>query len=776
MGFDFKRAFAAVKAPALQGEMNALKTVWGEHLDRHHVLEEQPHPQCARDSFWVMNGEWDYAIVDAPDAAAIWPVAKAPDEFDGTIVVPFSPESSLSGVGKTLQPTQLLWYRRIFNGNDIPRDDRFLLHFEAVDYACAVYVNGVKAGQHVGGYEPFSFDITEALVEGDNEVCVCVFDPSNKGSQLRGKQHLERGGIWYTPQSGIWQTVWIEAVPELFVKSLEVTADLDAELLTLLIFVNETGGKIAAHVIDASGRSVAFQSINVTPDRLDTVELRLHVPSPHPWSPDDPYLYSIELSYDADDVCSYCAFRTTTIEPDEKGVERFCLNHEPLFLRGVLDQGYWPDGLMTAPSDEALRFDIESMASLGFNMIRKHIKVESERWYYLCDRMGMLVWQDMVSGGEDPHVWIASRIPTTFKWFWSHYRDDIEKHQRHLSSDNALYRNEWQAVAGSTVRRLKSHPCIITWSLFNEGWGQFDAAKATEAVKSIDSTRPIDSTSGWFDQGCGDYNSVHNYFRNNEMFDDPYSLARPLVVTEFGGLSFHIAEHSSWDTSFGYATFDAIEQWRKAVWGLLDQMDSLERKGLSGYIYTQLCDVEQETNGILTFDRRMNKLETVRLEDLHTDGEAKEALEADELETDEALGEADQEGSEQTQAGEPEPEQAVEKHDDSPAQTGVAVEENAEEYSGASVDETTDVINSTAESEFSTPDEGQDADEESSDDDELEDGATEAPEDAEPSENAEQAAESEPCESSDASENSEVPLSAGGEDASDKPANSQPNA
>ena len=750
MGFDFRRALAAVKAPALQGEMNALSTVWGESLDCHHVLEEQPHPQCARDSFWVMNGEWDYAIVDAPDAAAIWPVAKAPEEFEGIIVVPFSPESALSGVGKTLQPTQLLWYRRTFNGNDIPRDDRYLLHFEAVDYACAVYVNGVKAGQHVGGYEPFSFDITDALVEGDNEVAVCVFDPSNKGSQLRGKQHLERGGIWYTPQSGIWQAVWIEAVPELHVRALEVTADLDAELLTLLISVNETGGKIAAHVIDAAGRSVAFQSVNVTPDRLDTVELRLHVPSPHPWTPDDPYLYSIELSYDADDVNSYCAFRTTTIEPDEKGVQRFCLNHEPLFLRGVLDQGYWPDGLMTAPSDEALRFDIEAMASLGFNMIRKHIKVESERWYYLCDRMGMLVWQDMVSGGEDPHVWIASRIPTTFKWFWSHYRDDTEKHQRHLSSDNALYRNEWQALAGSTVRRLKSHPCIITWSLFNEGWGQFDAAKATESVKSIDTTRPVDSTSGWFDQGCSDYNSVHNYFRDNEVFDDPFSLGRPLVVTEFGGLSFHIPEHSSWNTSFGYASFDAIEQWRKAVWGLLDQMDSLERKGLSGYVYTQLCDVEQETNGILTYDRRVNKLETVRLEDLHTDDEADEARAVEEEDDDGVSDGETSESTEQTPIEELELGRADEKSDGSPAQTEDGPAENGAVSLETSVEDTTNVNNSTDELESSTSDQDQDADDKTSDDDEPKaDGA-------ETSEDTEQAVESDACEDPEAAGDQEA--------------------
>ncbi|MGN0059954.1 MAG: glycoside hydrolase family 2 TIM barrel-domain containing protein, partial [Coriobacteriales bacterium] len=405
----------------------------------------------------------------------------------------------------------------------------------------------------------------------------------------------------------------------------------------------------------------------------------------------------------------------------EKGVQRFCLNHEPLFLRGVLDQGYWPDGLMTAPSDEALRFDIEAMASLGFNMIRKHIKVESERWYYLCDRMGMLVWQDMVSGGEDPHVWIASRIPTTFKWFWSHYRDDTEKHQRHLSSNNALYRNEWQALVGSTVRRLKSHPCIITWSLFNEGWGQFDAAKATESVKSIDTTRPVDSTSGWFDQGCSDYNSVHNYFRDNEMFDDPFSLGRPLVVTEFGGLSFHIPEHSSWDTSFGYANFDAIEQWRKAVWGLLDQMDSLERKGLSGYVYTQLCDVEQETNGILTYDRRVNKLETVRLEDLHTDDEAKEARAAEEAE----------EGSGQTPAEELELEHADEETDDSPAQTDDKPAENGESSAESPVDDKTGVNNSTDESESLTPDEDQDADDNPSDDNEPDADGAEQPEDTE---------------------------------------------
>ncbi|MFR4960662.1 MAG: glycoside hydrolase family 2 protein [Eggerthella lenta] len=436
-----------------------------------------------------------------------------------------------------MQPDELLWYRRPFavpDGMDVEGDRRLVVHFEAVDYACACYVNRVRVGEHVGGYLPFAFDVTDALVSGENELSICVWDPSDAGVQLRGKQRLKRGGIWYTAQSGIWQSVWLEAVPEARIERLAVDASVEGRL-----------------TLRAVVRGAAV---------------------------------------------------------DEHGARRLFLNHEPLFLRGVLDQGYWPDGLMTAPSDEALAFDVRSMKDLGFNLLRKHIKVESDRWYYHCDRLGMLVWQDMVSGGAAPSPWHSSYKPTFFRGSWGRYADDDPRHFPGLASDSAAFRAEWTEACEDTVRYLGNHPSIVTWVLFNEAWGQFDARRAVERVRAIDPSRPVDAVSGWYDQACGDFLSVHNYFRPLEVYRDEARPARAFVISEFGGSSCHLADHSSLATSYGYAACPDPASFRDAVHKTLAQADALEAEGLAGYVYTQLSDVEEETNGLLTYDRRVNKL------------------------------------------------------------------------------------------------------------------------------------------------------------------------
>lgn len=535
---DIKRVIASAPRKPEQAELRPLTTPWSEQAAAGKGRAGlHPHPQFARAGFELLDGWWDYAIVDADSAAQAWRDAAPPNAWDGCILVPFSPEAPLSGAERQLQPDELLWYRRPFavpDGMDVEGGRRLVVHFEAVDYACACYVNRVRVGEHVGGYLPFAFDVTDALVSGENELSICVWDPSDAGVQLRGKQRLKRGGIWYTAQSGIWQSVWLEAVPEARIERLAVDASVEGRL-----------------TLRAVVRGAAV---------------------------------------------------------DEHGARRLFLNHEPLFLRGVLDQGYWPDGLMTAPSDEALAFDVRSMKDLGFNLLRKHIKVESDRWYYHCDRLGMLVWQDMVSGGAAPSPWHSSYKPTFFRGSWGRYADDDPRHFPGLASDSAAFRAEWTEACEDTVRYLGNHPSIVTWVLFNEAWGQFDARRAVERVRAIDPSRPVDAVSGWYDQACGDFLSVHNYFRPLEVYRDEARPARAFVISEFGGSSCHLADHSSLATSYGYAACPDPASFRDAVHKTLAQADALEAEGLAGYVYTQLSDVEEETNGLLTYDRRVNKL------------------------------------------------------------------------------------------------------------------------------------------------------------------------
>ena len=648
---DIRRVLASAPKKHTEETLNSLTTVWGEALDSSNVLPEYPRPRMQRDNYVMLNGVWDYAIVPVDGGVDVETLARQaiPSRWDGQIVVPFSPEAPLSGVGRTVQPSELLWYKRKIELPKLVDGQRFILHFEAVDWMCACFVNGKLAGTHTGGYLPFSFDVTNLLGSSETgesaheaetgesaasaeriesvatvdsadtaELVLGVWDPSDTGSQLRGKQRLSRGDIWYTAQSGIWQSVWYEVVSAAHLESLTLKGDMFGALKVRanvqasgLTGVQTDAFKLELALKDELGQDVLLATLPV--DEAGEIAAELHVDDPLLWSPESPHLYAVEATLQRDGVVldaahSYCAFRTVEVKADEAGVPRVHLNGEPYFVRGVLDQGYWPDGLMTAPSDDALVCDIEAMKSAGFNTLRKHIKIESERWYYHCDRLGMLVWQDCVSGGSAYSPWHTSQKPTLFSFTWGRFDDTIPSHHEALSAGENGYRKEWTETCQEMVKLLDGHPSIGIWTLFNEGWGQFDAQAATEVVRELDATRPIDATSGWYDQECGDFLSIHNYFRPLRAgWHGKQRGNRAAIISEFGGLTQMMPGHTSLDHSYGYGDFSTVEDWRAAVKKLLAEVESLQDEGLVGYVYTQVSDVEEEVNGLLTYDRKINK-------------------------------------------------------------------------------------------------------------------------------------------------------------------------
>ena len=628
---DIRRVLASAPKKHTEETLNSLTTVWGEALDSSNVLPEYPRPRMQRDNYVMLNGVWDYAIVSVDGGIGVETLAQQaiPSRWDGQIVVPFSPEAPLSGVGRTVQPSEFLWYKRKIELSKLADEQRFVLHFEAVDWTCACFVNGKLAGTYVGGYLPFSFDITDLLgssgAGATAELALCVWDPSDTGSQLRGKQRLSRGDIWYTAQSGIWQSVWYEVVSAAHLESLTLKGDMFGSLeVRASVQVSgpakaQAGAKTGALELrlslkDELGQDVLLATLPV--NEAGEVSAELHVDDPQLWSPESPHLYAVKATLQRDGVVvdaahSYCAFRTVEVKKDVAGVPRVHLNGAPYFVRGVLDQGYWPDGLMTAPSDDALVYDIEAMKSAGFNTLRKHIKIESERWYYHCDRLGMLVWQDCVSGGSAYSPWHTSQKPTLFSFTWNQFNDTTPEHHQALSAGNEGYCKEWTETCQEMVKLLDGHPSIGIWTLFNEGWGQFDARTATEVVRELDTTRPIDATSGWYDQGCGDFLSIHNYFRPLRAgWHGKQRGNRAAIISEFGGLTQMMPGHTSLDHSYGYGDFSTVEDWRAAVKKLLVEVESLQDEGLTGYVYTQVSDVEEEVNGLLTYDRKINKFNT----------------------------------------------------------------------------------------------------------------------------------------------------------------------
>ena len=557
--------------------MPELKTVWGEALREEQVLREYPRPQMVRESYVNLNGYWDYAITAAETA---------PEGWDGKILVPFSPEAPLSGVRRTLEPGQVLWYRREI-AETRREGQRLLLHFGAVDQEAKIYVNGRIAGEHLGGYTAFTVELTDFLTDAPSVLTVAVRDGTDTNEYCRGKQKTRRGGIWYTPQSGIWQTVWMEWVPEAYISGLRITPDAAGGCVRVVV---EAEVNRACYLHFAGRRIGAFTNR----------EAVIRVERPELWTPETPKLYAFSAELGEDRVESYFALRDVGVGRDAEGRPCLLLNGKPVFQTGVLDQGYWPDGLYTAPSDEALIWDIQTMKDLGFNLLRKHIKVEPMRWYYHCDRLGMLVWQDVPNGGGAYRMMTISAPLLTGR----HRKDDD---YRRFARTDAAGRAEYGQTLRELVGQLANCPCIVQWVPFNEGWGQFDAAEAVRQIRALDGTRTVDHASGWHDQGIGDVQSLHVYFYKYRFRPD--RRGRAVVLSEFGGYNLPVEGHTWNGKNFGYRGCKSAEALEAAYERLFEgQILPAKERGLAACVYTQLSDVEDEVNGLVTYDRKVVKL------------------------------------------------------------------------------------------------------------------------------------------------------------------------
>ena len=562
-----------------------------------HPLAEYPRPAMRRDSCEILNGPWQYAITQTAEYPAAW---------QGSILVPYSPEAPASGVGRTLQPGQWLHYHRLF-APPAGEGGRVLLHFGAVDYACAVQVNGHLAGGHRGGYWPFTLDITDLLNgTGRNSLWVAVQDPTGHGTQARGKQTLKPGGMFYPAQSGIWQTVWLERVPDNYIQTLTVTPDYDARTVTVRVHTAKPGGAVNLWaMVRAGGVTIAEDWGSDEADQDG--EVTLNIPEEHffPWSPDTPFLYDLTVGTNQgeeagfDTVHSYFALRKWSCAPDAHGVLRFCLNDKPILLNGLLDQGYWPEGLYTPPSDAAVERELSEVKALGFNLLRKHAKIEPQRWYYHCDRLGLIVWQDIVNGGSTYNLWFVTYLTNVLQPLLRRFPDGKAAYSL-LSRAKPAGREEYAHELADTVQALRCHPCIACWVPFNEGWGQFDAGKAVQALRTLDGTRLVDEASGWFDQGGGDVHSLHNYFYPLRIRPQK----RTVALSEYGGIAWPMPGHEPPRKTYGYGTAkdrqELTARYKKLQ--LKTVLPQLE-KGLSALVYTQLTDVEDEVNGLFTYDR-----------------------------------------------------------------------------------------------------------------------------------------------------------------------------
>lgn len=612
--------------------MKQLYTRWGERLDSEHILQEYPRPILIRNTdYTILNGEWEYTFTEN---------SERPVEYDGKILVPFSPECILSGVARQLKPEEYLWYRKeiLFERWNVKTERRhMLLHFGAVDQMCKVFVNDTLVTEHIGGYLPFSADITDYICEGKNELVVMVQDDSDTSYHARGKQKLESGGMFYTAQSGIWQSVWLEEVSDKWVKHIDTRIKkyvekersegcLETVKIEIYVESNKINEKIPVEIEIRFPEIYSDSGSNLTetesflqrlPEVMMTVQgktnswIEVEIPNPKCWNCEKPYLYYMHVTMQGyrpgnvcvDEVESYFAIRRFEIKNDRHNIPRMYLNGKEHFQKGVLDQGYWPDGLYTGPSDEALIFDIREMKRMGFNMVRKHIKIEPERWYYHCDRLGMIVWQDMVNGGERYHHWFVTYLANVMSLPGLTMKDN---HSRLLSRQNQDGRNEFVREVKETIKLLKNHPSICTWVIFNEGWGQFETKKITDMVRNLDPGSMIDSASGWFDQGTGDFQSVHNYFFPLKVKPEKIRAA---VLSEYGGFTFGVEGHVASEKKYGYGSYKTVSKYKKAYEQLEDKVIHLKEEGLCGCVYTQWSDIEDEINGIYTYDRKINKLE-----------------------------------------------------------------------------------------------------------------------------------------------------------------------
>lgn len=524
-----------------------------------------PRPQMRRDSYINLNGEWDFAVS-----------SEKPATFDMGITVPFCPESRLSGIGRHFEEGAPLWYRRKFVLPGGFRRERVLLHIGAADQTAEVFVNGQHLCRHEGGYASFSVDITEALAE-ENELVIRCTDDLRDQAFPYGKQVRNRGGMWYTPVSGIWQTVWLESVPEAYIEKLNI---------------ENHGASVTISTVPPLEGTVSVEQLGQFP--LENGRVTIAPENPRFWCPDNPYLYRFTLETAQDRVESYFAIRSLEIKKVGE-CPRLCLNGKPWFFHGLLDQGYWPEGLLTAPAPESYADDILAMKNLGFNTLRKHIKVEPEEFYYQCDRLGMIVWQDMVNNGN-----------------YRYFRDTVlptlglqKRNDRRLHRDERS-RNAFRQGAADAVNQLKNHPCICYWTIFNEGWGQFDSDRVCRWFRTLDATRFIDTTSGWFRGKNTDVDSRHQYFGKLRLKGDGL---RPLVLSEFGGKTWRVEGHIfNPGKTYGYGACPTKEALNEAVAALYREsiLPAVE-KGLCAAIYTQVSDVEDEVNGLMTYDRRVVK-------------------------------------------------------------------------------------------------------------------------------------------------------------------------
>lgn len=598
--------------------MEQLYTRWGKNLDRDHVLEEYPRPLLMREDYQILNGWWDYAFtIDY----------KQPQQYEGRILVPFSPETALSGVGRQLKPDEYLWYRRNFNLPGWEREkgqNRILLHFGAVDQSCEVRINGHKVKRHTGGYLPFEVDISRYAQESANELIVAVKDLSDTSYHSKGKQKLNAGGMFYTAQSGIWQTVWLEKVPETYIKEIKTVPDIEKKIIRIKVSSSYSTDK---KNVDKLSRNLPIEikirkpglypdpvvkpSQISTEDMLETAVravsgkwIEIPIESISLWNCETPYLYYFEVKLGDDRAISYFAMRKFSLETKvHEEFPRICLNDEVQFQNGVLDQGYWPESLYTPPSDAAMIFDIREMKKTGFNMVRKHLKIEPQRWYYHCDRLGIVVWQDMVNGGSYYKHWFVTYGATLLSWLRIPMRD---VYPRLLSREAKAGRLEFIREMKETIRLLGNHPSIAAWVIFNEGWGQFQTEDMTRIVRRLDPNRLIDQASGWFDQGGGDFSSLHNYFF--KLFIRP-ERERASVLSEFGGYSYREPGHCAKEKLYGYGICKNKKDLEKRFLERGQGVRNLIPQGLSASIYTQWTDVEEEVNGVFTYDREVRKIE-----------------------------------------------------------------------------------------------------------------------------------------------------------------------
>jgi len=570
-------------------QMKQLMTKWGRELDVCSVKQEYPRPNMIRSSYVNLNGYWDLCINHSEECS----------EYDRTILVPFAPESVLSGVGVVVQPDQVLHYRKTFVLPQGFGQGRVLLHFGAVDQECTVYLNGKKLGEHRGGYLPFCFEIGDTLISGENVLTLCVRDRTEKAPYARGKQRLKRNGLcsslFYTPVSGIWKTVWMESVPQEYVTGVRMNPRFDDAQIEMQV---NTTCKAAAKV------TIAFKGETVFEGEIETDrKVRIDLPDFKAWSPDEPNLYDVVVEYGEDCVKSYFGMRIFEKKKDSKGILRFYLNKKPFIFNGVLDQGYWPDGILTPPSDEAYEFDIRTLKAMGYNTLRKHIKIEEERFYYLCDQIGMVVWQDMPNGGGEYNMLFVTALPNASDRF---ARGIGDHHYGAFARRDKEGREQFYRELEGMIDLLYDHPCIALWTPFNEGWGQFDARIATEKIRALDPDRLINEACGWFDQGGGDLYAIHNYLRKLKVSPQE---GRVVALTEFGGYACPFKDHTACEKSFGYRGYRSKEELTKNYRRLWEEeiYPNLEN-GLSAVIYTQVSDVEEEVNGVFTYDREIVKL------------------------------------------------------------------------------------------------------------------------------------------------------------------------